>query len=871
MGQNQCRKIGRDRGFRSTLLYYPASRVGLFLSIFLIVAVMFLPLFKCLAQIEGLGFYSHETNYENRTALDLSPDGHFEFNMDFSLSFDIRLTDNNNQFFGYVFRIISNDSINIDLLVKKEGAKTKIMIVNGDSESDIRLDLLQENLLKSWSNICVDFNLSTNDITLRYDTITMRHEGLSLRQDDKLKVLFGANRYLQYATTDLPPMNLKRIKLSQNDKPVYYWPLNEGIGTNAYDEIEGSRAHVVNPRWHAQKHQTWVLQKTLNLPGPVLPAFNKEDNVIYLAGNDSMAIVDPNQNSIAYTAYTAYSDSNLEYKVGDRAIYDPTQHRLLVYDISHSQNMHEYDFRSKKWSGNYRGSQIITEHWHHNNFISHTTNKLYLIGGYGQHTFKNTIYSYDLSNEGWSQLAPDQAEFPPRSLSGLASTQAGDSVYIVGGYGSRKGNQLLRPEFFYDVHLFVPKKEHLEKVSTLNLQGSEYCFANKIVMDSLKNFYGLVYNKNKFNSRIKLVKFSLANPEVEVLADSIPYSFHDIRSYADLYFSQVDKKLYTLTSFYNDKTESTEVNIYSLNFPPISTILAPSRSNNYWYLLVMAIAIAIAVVYYTKTRRSKETPGLPLADELEPIQKTAFQKPEKIKNSILLFGGFQVFDKNGTEITGKITPLQKELFLVVLMTTLRYGKGISSERLDELFWFDKSKIKARNNRSVNISKINSVFIDLDGCNFNLNNGSWMIDINHDSVYVDYFEYLQLINSGDVTAEFINRLTDLVKGGALLPNSNYEWLDDYKGDSSNKIIDKLLNFTSGPDVMKNHNLIVNLANVIFTFDPINEDALNLQCQALVKLGKHSLAEKTYKRFIKEYKTIYDEDYSISMGELIKDVK
>ncbi len=34
-------------------------------------------------------------------------------------------------------------------------------------------------------------------------------------------------------------------------------------------------------------------------------------------------------------------------------------------------------------------------------------------------------------------------------------------------------------------------------------------------------------------------------------------------------------------------------------------------------------------------------------------------------NQILLFGGFQIIDNEGTDITGKFTPLLKELFLLI--------------------------------------------------------------------------------------------------------------------------------------------------------------------------------------------------------------
>ncbi|BBE20396.1 hypothetical protein AQPE_4588 [Aquipluma nitroreducens] len=100
------------------------------------------------------------------------------------------------------------------------------------------------------------------------------------------------------------------------------------------------------------------------------------------------------------------------------------------------------------------------------------------------------------------------------------------------------------------------------------------------------------------------------------------------------------------------------------------------------------------------------------------------------------------------------------------------------------------------------------------------------------------------------------------------NANYEWLDDFKSDVSDKIVDTLVAYAEKCDLKTDAEFIVHLADCIFNFDRSNEDAIILKCKAEYCLGKHSLGKLTYEKFIKEYKQLYNEEYKRSFNELIK---
>ena len=100
--------------------------------------IMFFGLFIChpnqvYSQIYGLGFYSHEVSKDLRTGLNLSPDRPFSLDDEFELSFDFGLRPNSTMYFGYVFRIITEDNMNIDLIFNYSDTATYFTLVAGQN------------------------------------------------------------------------------------------------------------------------------------------------------------------------------------------------------------------------------------------------------------------------------------------------------------------------------------------------------------------------------------------------------------------------------------------------------------------------------------------------------------------------------------------------------------------------------------------------------------------------------------------------------------------------------------------------------------------------------------------------------------------
>jgi hypothetical protein len=112
------------------------------------------------------------------------------------------------------------------------------------------------------------------------------------------------------------------------------------------------------------------------------------------------------------------------------------------------------------------------------------------------------------------------------------------------------------------------------------------------------------------------------------------------------------------------------------------------------------------------------------------------------------------------------------------------------------------------------------------------------------------------------------LIKITQKGPFLSNLNYEWLDSFKQDVADAIIETLINFAESFDFKSDPDFILHLCDCIFNFDSINEEAVIFKCKAYNYKGNHSLAESTFKKFQKEYKLLYAQDFKYSFQEILE---
>ncbi|MDB5135623.1 MAG: galactose oxidase [Mucilaginibacter sp.] len=845
-----------------------------------IIAIVFLNILFTVpvrGQSYGLGFYSHEVVQDKRTTLDLSLNNTSpKDNID--ISFDISFIPNHEIYFGYILRFVGDNKQNIDLIYDNQANTRHFKIIIGERLSKISFNIDDKLLYDRWNKLRINIDYKNDKITVFSGGASYSESGLHLQPGTNYKMLFGANSYGQFQTTDLPPFKLRDVKISQNNNLLSWWPLNESNGNIAGEIISQNNGKVINPLWIKARHRNWQMEKEFTVAGTASLAFDQDSETVYIITADSL--ISYSVGKMPRFRSNAYKSGRQMLVPGDQAIFG---NKGIYYLFVDQKAVAFYNVRDQKWDRNLKNLPLATDNGHLNKFFSKTDSSLYTIGGYGQLSYKDTVKQYNINTRKWQTIKVKGDTFTPRYMAGLGTNATGDTAYVLGGYGSASGQQIVNPRNLYDMMRFTVNDRTFKKLFDIAVKKEDFVFANSLVINSkAKTYYGLIFPQHKYNSNLQLLLGSLDKPTYQLVGDTIPYLFHDIHSFADLYYCPRSNKFLTITTF--KENDQTRIKIYSLLSPPepLEENILPVEPFNYriWIISigVAGIAMVVLLIVYRK-KKADQQPALEpvaVATFIHPVDEGTLASGPVIDarltrntKAIFLFGDLQLFTPDGNEITKYFTPLLKELFLVILLYSVKLGRGVSSEKLNEILWFDKSEKSARNNRSVNIAKLKSLLDKMGPCHLSKDTGYWKIEIDYNEIFVDYRSYLTIVsNKNKLNKEKIIQFTQITQRGNFLSNIEYEWLDAFKSEVSNEIIDSYIQFANSIKIADDPEFLIKLANDISYFDPVNEEAMILKCKALSHLGKHSLAKNTFENFNKEYKIIYGEAFERDFHSIIE---
>jgi DNA-binding SARP family transcriptional activator len=842
--------------------------------LFLLISAYVLESYSVSSQTYGLKFNSSDYTIENRTELNLTPDDYLKFRDEFEISFDYKATrlvpNSGIGLFGYVFRIINDQDHNIDLL----STPTPVIGLNmvlGRSNTIIPIDYPAESI-DNWIKIRVKFLLAEDRLIVYTPDTFYVQEKVGLKKLESFRIIFGVNDFKQFKNSDVPSMSVKNIELFEKGKPKYHWVLDEKEGSWAVDRIRGKKARVTNPSWLSLNHQNWQKKIVHKLKGSVSVTADTLNGKIFMVGENELTTFSVQNNTLQKQEYKFDSlFLNDQYRV----IFNSTDKKIYAYLAVYGP-CYRLDTETGEWSEFIPAGKIQPYFRHHNTYFHGVSDNIYLFGGYGMHKYNNTIFRIDLKERKWIKMPTSDSVYYPRYLAGLGALN--DTIYILGGFGSKSGNQMVNPQSFFDIIGYSVRDNTLFAKYEIPHLVDDMIVGNSLYIDGgTRDYYALIFNKQVFNVNLQLIQGNLDLPEVKMVGDKIPARFLDIRSFVNLFYMPVQHKLYTYMSYSNDSI--TEVEIYSIDYPPQNSVSETGSNKNNNLLFYLAIsALLLSGIYFINRRLHKKRgvnikdAEIPLSEVDNMVNENGLSDTGKSPDQIIFFGGFQIFNKDYKDITSQFTPLLKELFLLIFLYSFKNNKGISSEKLTELLWFDKSEKSARNNRAVNIAKLRTILEETGICDLSKKTGYWKIIFTGSDIRIDYVDFLNITSSVSTPSrQDIRRFIDITGKGSFLSDLNYEWLDDFKALVSDKVIDTLYKFGLSVDVKKEPEFIIELADSILNFDMVNEEAMILKCQAEYYMGNYSLAKATYENFFKKYLVMYGQEYDRTFLEILDDRK
>ena len=828
----------------------------------------------------GLYFAAHSAIKEERTSLMLFPD--FDASKGFTLDFDIKFrTEKHN--YGYVFRIIIDDERSFDLISNITPEKKTLNLIGSDNiYLAFNEELLNRHTWNKWGHIRCSIYPDSLRLVLDDEVLQDRYAPIDIKN---VKFYFGYSDHEKFHSSDVPPMSVRNIRIRDaKNTTIAYWPLKEHQQYSCSDSLHHIPAKVTNPTWEINKHTKWVKEKTLKLPEYTQICYAPSKGEIYFANSSSVVAY----SMIDHTSDTIHAVHGVPFaEINNQLIYHPFYDELWSYDFDTPQWISIFNFEQQTWTNEDR---VIKnpEYSQHNAFISPYDSCLYIFGGYGNYLYKNLIRKKSRAQENWKTVSYSE-EIPPRYLSG-SGYENRDTLLIFGGCGNPQGKQELGVVNYYDLYAIDIHTFKTKQLWSIPAEAKNFAVGNNIVVDEKNNkLYALCFPNDCSNSYILLRSFDLDSGKNSTnYADTIPFSFNDVNSFCTLYYDSLQSQLYAVTS-YNHNNRS-NIDIYSLAYPPLKiedTLQADTKCNA--HLIKFAIGLGICIIIagmgwiYFCHRRKKRGTESPASDSPAAIESDNLheEKPEKEsyesqsqpavckKSSILFLDGFQVWDKEGADITKSFTPILKQLLILIILYSVNNKKGISNVTLRELLWFDKMDESAQNNRRVNIRKLKLLLEKLDGAELVKESTYWSVKLTR--TYCDYIEVCNFIekvkNNVPVTAENINSLPLNLLSGQLLPYVQTDWLDPFKSNYANSVLDAAISLSKQSYIKENNELLIQIANSMFAHDKTDEYALILKCQALYKNGRTSLAKTTFETFRNEYKTMLNTDYSKTFNEVI----
>ena len=857
----------------------------------------------------GLLFQSHNVPQEQRTSLQIGGGEFIHLGEDFSLGFDLSFVPGKNVYFGYVFRFVNEADQRISLLYDQKNLAFRLTV--DGKYAMIAFPKTEDWIYNQWNRFEFRFTKSAVEATLNGKKLGTAPLDIS---NNDFVLVFGGGKDEHFYATDVPPMKLRNIDISQNDNVTYHFDLMAGQNDQTVDSLNGLEAKVLNPIWLSSRHAHWELLHKKLYDENASVSFDPIHNQVYMLGADSVYRLKVgldnslNWQNTASSNFKLFRSNQLLFNPKDSVLYD-------LYTDLHAVS--SYNRGEGSWSAPFDNPRP-TEYNQSNAIFSPSENAVYIIGGYGQMRYKNSIQRYHFETATWDTVQFTGDAFNPRYLAGAALK--GDSLYIIGGYGSKTGDQLLDPGYFYDLMVYNIKTRVFVKRFLVTPPRTETLLGGAMLLDSAcRNYFVLGFSNEKYDSELQLYKGSLDDPSLVPVGNKIPFQFNDVRSGISLYYLSDVKKLLAVTSIVKEG-KGTEIAMNSISFPPselFAEVSTPNKAS--WkkflpYIIAVGVLLLLLMIVFYRRRTAgrkqqlqsgtasdiviplgvqdhasnrnvtvthatnslAQAPvaGSPVLEATEPASpatiKEAFleQELEQKGSLIYLFGNFEIIDQDGNAIAVQLSPLLKELFLVILFHSIVQQTGISSKKLNEYFWNNKSDKDANNNRSVNIAKLKNVLENVASLMIVNDKGRWFIQYDPEMVQIDLVTFLGLIEQkGQVDRDRIRQVLRLFKKGSLLKNTEYHWLDEFKSKISNTAIDALTGFAAGLDLAQDTELNIEIANAIFCFDPINEQALSIKCKALAAIGRHSLAQSTYQHYCKEYEKMYGEAFERGFSDIV----
>lgn len=831
------------------------------------------------AYSQGLLFQANDKEIKERTSLQIFQEGEIPcFTKNFQLSFELSIRDFDT--FGYVF------------LLKEDQGKTKYSFtytyLDGENstfkfntdgkENHYSLNLRNDALAYQWIPVSFAFDLQQDVLTIRIGDNEKKITSLGLKDTFCPHLFFGRYDYI----LDMPTFAIRNLKLEGDRSHSYTFPLNENEGEEVHTSIGKVLGTVVNPVWLINGSYHWEKLFEYSFQTPSGITFEPDSQRLIIFSQDSLLTY-----NLLKRQPQKYSYSNkLPVKLQLATHFmNTTDGKLYVYELNNlplgDATVAALDLNNQEWKQTGVAALPVQLH-HHDGFWDETTGKYLVFGGFGNKRFNNTFLEYDIEADRWDTLSYSGDRIIPRYFSGMAVNKNREHIYVFGGMGNESGEQSVGRNYLHDLYLLDRKQQSVRRLWQNASDHRLVVARDMILTPDEKYIYALCYPEYLSDTYLQLYRLTVDDGTMKALGDSIPMRSEEIMTNANLYYNSLTHEYYCTTTEF-DKKGHTVIRTYVLSAPPVSLDEIRSYGSRssleirwLWIMAGIGVLLLAGGVLFVRKKRGKQRNAVlesssvlmspPVGREpdksvqgKETLAKEDFESSLVRPNAVYLFGPFTVIDRNGRDITHLFSSRLRQVFIYILLHSTH--NGVLSASLNEVFWPDKPDDKVKNLKGVTINQIRKNLAELDGVELVHDKGYFRLVFT--DCYCDYFRFRTLKNAEEVE----NELGILLMRGKFLDGMDAGMMDHFK-----QKVEEFLSSFLPLEIERlyqqhKYDAVIRFCNVLFRVDPVNELALAYGMHALNHTGSSQEAILQYSLFVREYRQMMNEEYSISYAELM----
>ena len=823
---------------------------------------------------QGLQFNSNDSLLTKRTSFTVFTDNAVEFKNNLHIDFDLSVWDKSN--LGYILNLVAkNNSYSLSYLYNNGVASLNFNI---DSKSNKLKIPLSASLLKrkKWIKVKMDFNLAADEVNININNKNYHADKLGLSKTIKAKLIFGKNPLY----TEVPQMAIKNLSVTDDEKQ-YFFPLNEWKGNDVHDSNDDIIGYVENPFWLIKESYFWKPFYSHSFKDVAGLNFDPLNQKIFILSKDSLITYDAEEKTITSTAYK--NKMPVQMVLG-KSIFNAKENKCYIYELfdvrKQTPSIAALDMNTLEWQ-TVGKTTLPTQLHHHNIFYDLQQDTFYLFGGYGSYNYHNAFMYYDKTADKWRPTIFKGDVITPRFFSAIGPSGNSDEIFLFGGYGNESGNQVVGGKQYYDLYRINLKNHTIKKCWEIHPDSSVFVPANNLILSNDKRyFYALCYPHEVAKTELTLYKFSIRDGSYEKMCAPIPVTSERIESDVNLFYNSSANEFFCTEQEFADKNNLT-IKIFSLEAPPLSraqynqSLNATQNPKSIFVYVVIGAGImaTIVIIILYKRLSPKKQVSESVAPEPVFIQQETFEndnneieiiKNDKKENAVYLLGEFLVFDKNGRDITHLFSPKIKQLFVLLLLSTVN-SEGISSKKISMILWPDKDVSKTKNIKGVTFNHLRNAISDIKGLELCFTGDNYCFKMSED-FFCDYCIVSKIFKE-HIQDFFIPENSHLILRGNLLSEMPEPWLDDFKYEYEKRLINLLNPHLKNAYEKNDLKNALEIARLILNIEPFNDEALKYQLLAFKKLKGNGHAKKIFEHFTEEYKKSIGTEYPFSFEKLL----